>query len=65
MKADCQKDLDAAMPIYKKALAALETLDKNGIIEMKGYNNPAEEIILVANAVQLLFGQAETWDAAK
>lgn len=36
-----------AMPLYRGALAALDTLDKNDITEMKAYTSPAEEIVLV------------------
>ena len=53
------------MPIYRSALAALDTLDKNGIVEMKAYNNPAEEIVLVSSAVCLMMGKKENWDEGK
>ena len=54
VKADCQAELDKAMPIYKSALSALDTLNKADITEMKAYANPAEEIVLVVSAVCLL-----------
>lgn len=53
------------MPIYKSALSALDTLNKNDITEMKAYANPAEEIVLVTSAVCLLLGKKENWDSAK
>lgn len=37
IKADCEEQLEAAMPLYRGALAALDTLDKNDITEMKAY----------------------------
>lgn len=53
------------MPIYREALAALETLDKGDITELKAYANPAAEIVLVVSAVNLLLGRPENWDEAK
>lgn len=35
------------MPIYREALAALDTLNKNDIIEMKSYPKPPEDLVLV------------------
>jgi dynein heavy chain len=65
IKADCEEQLAQAMPIYKEAIGALDTLDKSDITEMKAYASPAEEIILVVSAVCLLLGKKETWDDAK
>ena len=53
------------MPIYKSAISALDTLNKNDITEMKAYASPAEEIVLVVSAVCLLMGKKENWDEAK
>lgn len=53
------------MPIYKSALSALDTLNKNDITEMKAYANPAAEIVLVVSAVCLLLGKKENWDEGK
>lgn len=53
------------MPIYNKAIQALDTLDKQDITEMKAYTSPAAEIVLVTSAVCLLLGSKETWDDAK
>lgn len=65
IKSDCEAELAKAMPIYKSALSALDTLNKNDITEMKAYANPAEEIVLVTSAVCLLLGKKENWDSAK
>jgi len=65
IKADCQEQLDKAMPIYKEALSALDTLNKADITEMKAYSSPAEEIVLVISAVCLLVGKKENWDEGK
>jgi dynein heavy chain len=47
IKTDCEAELAKAMPIYKEALSALDTLNKNDIIEMKSYAKPSEDIVLV------------------
>jgi dynein heavy chain len=64
-KSECQAELDKAMPIYKAALSALDTLNKADITEMKAYASPAEEIVMVVNAVCLLVGKKENWDEGK
>jgi dynein heavy chain len=56
IKSSCERDLELAMPIYREALAALETLNKNDIIEMKSYTKPPDDVKLVINAVCLLLG---------
>lgn len=53
------------MPIYRDALAALDTLNKGDIVEMKAYPNPPKEIELVLCAVCLLLDVKENWDEAK
>lgn len=65
IKSDCEEQLAKAMPIYKEALGALDTLDKSDITEMKAYANPADEIVLVVSAVCLLLGEKENWDSGK
>lgn len=65
IKADCEAELAKAMPIYRSALSALDTLNKNDITEMKAYANPAEEIVLVVSGVCLLLGKKENWDEGK
>jgi dynein heavy chain len=53
------------MPIYREALAALDTLNKNDIIEMKSYPKPPEDLVLVIKAVCLLLDAGENWDEGK
>lgn len=65
IKKDCEDQLAIAMPIYREAIGALDTLNKNDITEMKAYAKPAEEIVLVTNSVCLLLGKKEDWDEAK
>lgn len=65
IKTDCQGELDKAMPIYREALAALDTLNKNDIIEMKSYPKPPDDLVLVISAVCLLLDVKENWDEGK
>ena len=55
IKTDCEAQLEVAMPIYREALSALDTLNKGDIIEMKSYPKPPEDLVLVMSAVCLLF----------
>jgi dynein heavy chain len=57
--------LEKAMPIYREALSALDTLNKNDIVEMKSYPKPPEDLVLVISAVCLLLDQKENWDEGK
>lgn len=65
IKADCEKVLGEAMPALKKALAALDTLDKGDIGEMKNYAKPPEDLVLVLDAVSCLLDKKSGWDEAK
>lgn len=65
IKTDCEAELAKAMPIYRSALSALDTLDKKDIVEMKSYAKPAEDIVLVVSAVCLLLDKPESWDEGK
>lgn len=65
IKTDCEAELAKAMPIYKEALGALDTLNKNDIIEMKSYAKPPEDLVLVIQAVCFLLDKPETWDEGK
>jgi dynein heavy chain len=65
IKQSCERDLEVAMPIYRDALSALETLNKNDIIEMKSYAKPPEELRFLICSVCLLLGSKENWDEGK
>ena len=52
--ADCAKDLAAAKPIVEKALAALNTLDKTSLTELKAMTHPPDDVTMVAIAVRVL-----------
>ena len=65
LKQGCEADLAKAMPIYEKALSALNTLNKNDIVEMKSYPTPPQELVMVISAVCVLFSKKESWDEGK
>lgn len=65
IKSDCEAVLSEAMPALKKALAALDTLNKSDIGEMKNYANPPEDLVLVMDAVCTLLDKKTGWAEAK
>lgn len=65
IKSDCEKVLSEAMPALKKALGALDTLDKGDIGEMKNYAKPPDDLVLVMDAVCVLLDKKTGWDEAK
>jgi dynein heavy chain len=65
IKSDCEQILSEAMPALNKAIAALDTLNKNDIVEMKAYTVPPEDLVLVMDAVCTLLGEKVGWDSAK
>lgn len=65
IKFDCEKVLSEAMPALKKALGALDTLNKGDIGEMKNYAKPPEDLVMVMDAVCVLLDKKTGWDEAK
>lgn len=53
------------MPALKKALGALDTLNKGDIGEMKNYATPPEDLVMVMDAVCVLLDKKTGWDEAK
>jgi len=51
---ECEEDLKAAEPIIQAALAALDSLDKKSLGEMKSLATPPPEVADVAAAVMIL-----------
>jgi len=49
-----QRDVDAAQPLVDKAKAALDTLDKNSLTELKSMGKPPDDVVMVACAVMVL-----------
>ena len=48
---DAQKDLNHALPFLRKAIKALDALDKSDIAEIKVFANPPEMVIMVMETV--------------
>ena len=51
---ECSHDLEAAEPIIKEAEAALNSLDKASLGELKSFGSPAAEVINVVSACMVL-----------
>ena len=70
---DCANDLAKAEPALAAAQAALDTLDKQNLTEMKSFQNPPSAVLLVTAAVICLlcvdrYGKVQkdkSWKAAK
>ncbi|KAK2582958.1 hypothetical protein KPH14_009015 [Odynerus spinipes] len=67
----CDEDLAKAEPAVKQAEAALDTLNKNNLTELKSFGSPPEAVARVAQAVLVLFAQRgqipkdRSWKACK
>jgi dynein heavy chain len=70
-QADCERDLEKAMPALEAAQTALNTLDKTNLTEMKSFPNPPSAVLMVASAVLVLMAPGgkvpkdRSWKAAK
>ena len=53
-QAECEQDLKAAEPIIAEAEAALNSLDKKSLGELKSFGSPAAEVVQVASACMTL-----------
>ncbi len=51
---ECENDLKAAEPIIAEAEAALNSLDKNSLGELKSFGSPAADVVSVVSAVIVL-----------
>jgi hypothetical protein len=51
---ECSRDLEAAEPIIKEAEAALNSLDKASLGELKSFGSPAAEVVNVVSACMVL-----------
>jgi len=65
IKDDCQQDLDLAMPAFHAAMAALDSLNKKDIDEIKSFPKPPEKVAYTLEAVLLLLKEKPGWDSAK
>ncbi|KAI9224248.1 dynein heavy chain and region D6 of dynein motor-domain-containing protein [Blastocladiella britannica] len=62
---EAQKDLDEALPALEAAYKALDSLDKKDVAEMKAFAKPPELVVLVLEAVCVLFKVKPDWDSSK
>lgn len=51
LKEECEHDLEAAMPVLNAAVAALKTLKKADVVEVKSMLKPPRTVVLVMEAV--------------
>ncbi|XP_018058898.1 PREDICTED: dynein heavy chain 9, axonemal [Atta colombica] len=67
----CDEDVAQAEPAVRQAEAALDTLNKNNLTEMKSFGSPPDAVLMVAQAVLVLFSPREripkdrTWKACR
>ncbi|GMG17952.1 unnamed protein product [Phytophthora fragariaefolia] len=64
-QADAQRDLDQAIPALNAAVAALDSLDKKDITEVKGFVKPPQAVQVVMEAVCIMLGEKADWDNSK
>lgn len=51
---ECTRDLEVAEPVIREAEAALNSLDKASLGELKSFGSPAAEVINVVSACMVL-----------
>lgn len=69
-QAECERDLSEAEPIIQQAEAALDSLNKKELSELKSFGSPAAEIVQVAAACLVLtcggkIPKDRDWNAGK
>ena len=62
---DAQKDLDEALPALNAAVAALNSLTKADITEVKSFAKPPPLVQTTMEAVCVLLGKKADWDTSK
>merc|ERR1712185_405110 len=66
MARDAQADLDQALPAFDAAVAALNSISKSDLDEIKSYKKPPLLVMKVMECVCTFLGTKETtWDTAK
>jgi dynein heavy chain len=63
--ADCQVELDKAMPALNAAEAALNVLTKKDMSEVKAYAKPPALVEMTLQAVMTVLKRPPTWQEAK
>ncbi|KAJ3021047.1 UNVERIFIED_CONTAM: Dynein heavy chain 6, axonemal [Siphonaria sp. JEL0065] len=62
---NCQKDLDEALPALEAAYKALDALDKKDIAELKVFAKPPDAVLMVMEAICILFKMKPDWENSK
>ncbi|CAF1508861.1 unnamed protein product, partial [Adineta ricciae] len=57
IKAECDLELEAALPAFRKATEALNTISSDQIAEMKAMKNPPAAVKTVMEAICILLGE--------
>lgn len=65
MADDAQRDLDEALPALTATCAALDALDKRDIMEVKSFAKPPPSVLMVCEAMCVLFKVPPTWAEAR
>ena len=62
---EAQKDLDQALPALESAYKALDSLDKKDIAELKVFTKPPDLVLMVMEAICILFKMKPDWESSK
>jgi dynein heavy chain len=62
---DAEADLNAAKPELEAAEAALKSLDKASIVEIKSFPSPPAAVVMVMEAVMILLQEKTDWNSIK
>ncbi|KAJ3125643.1 Dynein heavy chain 6, axonemal, partial [Physocladia obscura] len=62
---EAQKDLDEALPALQAAYKALDALEKKDIAELKVFSKPPDLVLLVMEAICILFKSKPDWESSK
>ncbi|XP_055542595.1 dynein axonemal heavy chain 2-like [Wyeomyia smithii] len=65
LAAVAEEDLEQAMPALNSAIAALDSLNKKDMNEIKSYSRPPAKVEMVLNAVMILLGKEPSWTESK
>nr|KAJ3422838.1 Dynein heavy chain 6, axonemal [Polyrhizophydium stewartii] len=63
--AEAQKDLDEALPALDAAYKALDALEKKDIAELKVFSKPPDLVLMVLEAICILFKVKPDWENSK
>jgi dynein heavy chain len=62
---EAQKDLDEALPALNAAYKALDSLEKKDIAELKVFTKPPDLVLMVLEAICILFKAKPDWEQSK